>query len=90
MAEVADARLIDAHSFCWMLVRLKLPAAAQSSTIPLPRAVGSILPIPRPPAAGAAMEIAALVAGPGLREIHAKLAPAQSNFFLGDIDERPN
>ena len=32
---VTDARLIDAHSFCWMLVRLELPASPPE-VIPLP------------------------------------------------------
>ena len=30
VAGVADARLIDAHSLCWMLVRMKLPTAPPS------------------------------------------------------------
>ena len=36
VAEVADARLIDAHSFCWMLMRLELPDAEPPVVIPLP------------------------------------------------------
>ena len=36
VAGVADARLIDAHSFCWMLVRLELPGAPPDTVIPLP------------------------------------------------------
>ena len=36
VAEVADARLVDAHSFCWMLVKLKLPAPSSAVVIPLP------------------------------------------------------
>ena len=31
-----DARLIDAHSFCWMLIRLNLPPATQKTVIPVP------------------------------------------------------
>jgi len=54
IAEVAEARLIDAHSFCWMLVRLDLPTAAKATTIPLPRTIGSILPITRPSAPASA------------------------------------
>lgn len=39
VTELEDARLIDAHSFCWMLVRLKPPAAAPGPIIPLPKVV---------------------------------------------------
>jgi len=42
VAEVADARLIDAHSFCWMLARVELPGAVPASTIPLPRAITNL------------------------------------------------
>lgn len=37
-----DVRLIDAHSFCWMLVRLNPPAAAPGPIIPLPKVVAGI------------------------------------------------
>jgi hypothetical protein len=37
-----DARLIDAHSFCWMLIRLKLPPATQETIIPMPVEVHSL------------------------------------------------
>ena len=39
---IRDARLIDAHSFCWMLIRLKLPAATQETVIPMPELVSSL------------------------------------------------
>ncbi len=39
---IRDARLIDAHSFCWMLIRLKLPPAAQETIIPVPVLVSSL------------------------------------------------
>ena len=39
VAQVRDARLIDAHSFCWMLVRQELPAAPPKVVIPLPTMV---------------------------------------------------
>lgn len=32
-----DVRLVDAHSFCWMLVRLKPKAVAFEPTIPVPK-----------------------------------------------------
>ena len=45
VAEVPDTRLIDAHSFCWMLARMELPGAAPAPTIPLPRVVTDIQPV---------------------------------------------
>jgi hypothetical protein len=36
---IRDARLIDAHSFCWILIRLKLPPATQKPVIPMPMSV---------------------------------------------------
>jgi hypothetical protein len=36
VAGIEAARLIDAHSFCWMLVRLKLTTEATATNIPLP------------------------------------------------------
>jgi hypothetical protein len=33
---IHDTRLIDAHSFCWMLVRLNLPSASPATIIPMP------------------------------------------------------
>jgi hypothetical protein len=39
VAGVAGARLVDAHSFCWMLVRQELPMAAAAPVIPLPEAL---------------------------------------------------
>lgn len=42
IAQLEDARLIDAHSFCWMLVRLKPPTAAPEPIIPLPKAVAGL------------------------------------------------
>lgn len=39
---IRDARLIDAHSFCWMLIRLKLPAATQDTVISLPVMIKSL------------------------------------------------
>jgi hypothetical protein len=38
---VADARLIDAHSFCWMLVRLELPESPPE-VIPLPEVLSGL------------------------------------------------
>lgn len=46
IAEVDDARLIDAHSFCWMLVRLELPALAPAVAIPLPKATSGLEAVP--------------------------------------------
>ncbi len=46
IAEVTNARLIDAHSFCWMLVRLKLPAADSPVIIPLPKIISGLQAIP--------------------------------------------
>ena len=37
VAGLQEARLIDAHSFCWLLVRLKAPPTAFEMTIPLPK-----------------------------------------------------
>ena len=34
---VTEARLIDAHSFCWMLVRQELPASPPAVVVPLPK-----------------------------------------------------
>jgi hypothetical protein len=45
VAEVPDARLIDAHSFCWMLARMELHGAAPAPIIPLPRVVTNIQPV---------------------------------------------
>jgi Domain of unknown function (DUF3883) len=42
VAGVADARLIDAHSFCWMLVRLELPAPPPGVVIPLPEVLSGV------------------------------------------------
>jgi hypothetical protein len=39
---IRDARLIDAHSFCWMLIRLKLPPATRETIIPMPVMVNSL------------------------------------------------
>ena len=39
---VRDARLIDAHSLCWMLIRLKLPAATPPTVIPMPVLINSL------------------------------------------------
>jgi hypothetical protein len=33
---IRDARLVDAHSFCWMLMRLKAPSAPPRTVIPMP------------------------------------------------------
>src|SRR6185312_10873678 len=43
LRSIRDARLIDAHSFCWMLVRLKLPEKATKPVIPLPIALSQIV-----------------------------------------------
>ena len=42
VTELEDVRLIDAHSFCWMLVRLKPPAAAPGPIIPLPKVLAGL------------------------------------------------
>ncbi len=42
VAGVRDPRLIDAHSFCWMLVRQAMPAAAPAVQIPLPTVISDI------------------------------------------------
>lgn len=50
VAGLADAQLIDAHSFCWMLVRLKLPAH-RAVVIQPPEVLsglGSLIAEPRP------------------------------------------
>jgi hypothetical protein len=39
---IRDARLIDAHSFCWILIRLKLPSATQKALIPEPLDVDNL------------------------------------------------
>ena len=39
---ICDARLIDAHSFCWMLIRLNLPPAMAEPIIPMPVLVNSL------------------------------------------------
>ena len=39
---IRDARLLDAHSFCWMLIRLKLPAATRETVIPIPELISSL------------------------------------------------
>ncbi len=46
VTELEDVRLIDAHSFCWMLVHLKPPAAALGPIIPLPTVVTDIQAAP--------------------------------------------
>jgi hypothetical protein len=48
VAGLEGARLIDAHSFCWMLVRLKPPAADLNLSIPLPRLALSVQAAPQP------------------------------------------
>lgn len=42
--DVADARLIDAHSFCWMLVRQKLPKAGPAQKISMPVVISQFEP----------------------------------------------
>lgn len=42
IAEVTNARLIDAHSFCWMLVRMELPAANSPVIIPTPKIISGL------------------------------------------------
>lgn len=39
---IRDARLIDAHSFCWMLIRLKIPATTQRQVVPMPELISSL------------------------------------------------
>jgi hypothetical protein len=39
---ISDARLIDAHSFCWMLIRLEGSVPSSEVVIPLPQAIGSV------------------------------------------------
>lgn len=42
VTELEDVRLIDAHSFCWILVRLKPPAAASGPIIPMPKVLAGL------------------------------------------------
>jgi hypothetical protein len=42
IAMIPDAELIDAHSFCWMLVNLELPESALDLIIPLPQALPGV------------------------------------------------
>lgn len=42
LREVTEARLIDAHSFCWMLVRLKVPKPPPAPIIPLPVVISEL------------------------------------------------
>ena len=44
VASVEDTRLIDAHSFCWMLVRLKLPEAPPKAIISPPKSLSNFEP----------------------------------------------
>lgn len=44
-AGIKGARLIDAHSFCWMLVRLPLPDSEPAPKIPLPIQLTNIGPM---------------------------------------------
>jgi hypothetical protein len=46
VTELEDVRLIDAHSFCWMLVRLNPPAAAPGPIISLPKVVAGMQAAP--------------------------------------------
>lgn len=39
IATLDDVRLIDAHSFCWMLARLKVPVGISDVKIPLPKSL---------------------------------------------------
>lgn len=42
IAGLDDVRLIDAHSFCWMLARLKIQAVTSDMGIPLPEGLISV------------------------------------------------
>jgi hypothetical protein len=44
VGELSDARLIDAHSFCWILVRRLDNRAASYRTIPLPELLTGVIP----------------------------------------------
>jgi hypothetical protein len=44
VACMPDARLLDAHSFCWMLVRLRTPEAPPLTVPPLPLPIGAVRP----------------------------------------------
>jgi hypothetical protein len=44
---VNEARLIDAHSFCWILVRLKPPTPTTSVSIPLPQPLSLLSAVPQ-------------------------------------------
>ncbi len=46
VAGIADARLIDAQTFCWMLVRLASPTVASVPDIAPPRALPDVAPVP--------------------------------------------
>jgi hypothetical protein len=47
VAGVSEARLIDAHSFCWMLVRLPLLESPPPVVIPLPKRLPRVCVAPR-------------------------------------------
>jgi hypothetical protein len=42
IAALDDVRLIDAHSFCWMIARLKIPEGIADIKIPLPKPLNAI------------------------------------------------
>lgn len=42
VAGVTEAHLIDAHSFCWMLVRMELPDANSPVIIPAPQVISGL------------------------------------------------
>jgi hypothetical protein len=42
VAGVVEPRLIDAHSFCWMLVRMKMPASSPPVVIPVPKVMAGL------------------------------------------------
>ena len=72
-AQIEDARLIDAHSFCWMLVSLgEKVAPASPTTIPLPKLAEGLVAAARPETAPGAARPAAVVTDEDFAETEAE------------------
>ncbi len=52
VAELDDVRLIDAHSFCWMLVKLEVPLPAPRAEVPVPEEIDVTPDATQPPEFG--------------------------------------
>lgn len=72
---LSDARLIDAHSFCWMLARLKLNQEPERVHIPLPRPAGPLEPF-------------AFVDGPRVPDEHLDGTVSSAEFEERDASRR--